>query len=301
MLVLLRSAPYSDGACARASCPFLRSAPRCNPGNGGAQASSLASSEPKHRRAAPNAFGKCDDWTAADAGRGRSDRVLRLRLSDELRPATRGPRRRPVLTVTERPAGRDAVAIQRRFRVSRQRGGQPAGGPGLVAFYTAGRSAFARDGAAVARDAQGSAGGHALARAAGGAGHRHVRPARLHRPTRRSPRRVPPDERRFDARRAQRSRAGPHPRKAALFAPPPARLGDGRRDLVGLSRAELAAELAAIGEQPFRAKQLWHWIYHQGVTDFAPHVLDRPAAAARAGRAFRHRPSGGGASADQRG
>ena len=41
------------------------------------------------------------------------------------------------------------------------------------------------------------------------------------------------------------------------------------KNLVGLSRAELAAELAEIGEKPFRAKQLWHWIYHQGETDFA--------------------------------
>ncbi|MBW4090676.1 MAG: 23S rRNA (adenine(2503)-C(2))-methyltransferase RlmN [Proteobacteria bacterium] len=57
--------------------------------------------------------------------------------------------------------------------------------------------------------------------------------------------------------------------KSALFDPPPAQLPDGRRDLVGLSRAELAAELAAIGEAPFRARQVWHWIYHQGVTDFA--------------------------------
>ncbi|MDQ1080255.1 23S rRNA (adenine(2503)-C(2))-methyltransferase RlmN [Pseudoroseomonas cervicalis] len=57
--------------------------------------------------------------------------------------------------------------------------------------------------------------------------------------------------------------------KAALFAPPPATLADGRRDLVGLSREELVAEMVAIGEKPFRAKQLWHWIYHQGVTDFA--------------------------------
>jgi 23S rRNA (adenine2503-C2)-methyltransferase len=44
---------------------------------------------------------------------------------------------------------------------------------------------------------------------------------------------------------------------------------DGRRDLVGLSREELTAEMAAIGEKPFRAKQLWHWIYHQGQRDFA--------------------------------
>ena len=57
--------------------------------------------------------------------------------------------------------------------------------------------------------------------------------------------------------------------KTARFAPPPAQLADGRRDLVGLTRAELAAELATIGEAPFRAKQLWHWIYHQGATDFA--------------------------------
>ncbi len=42
-----------------------------------------------------------------------------------------------------------------------------------------------------------------------------------------------------------------------------------RRNLVGLSRAELAAEMAALGEKPFRAKQLWHWIYHRGESDFA--------------------------------
>ena len=57
--------------------------------------------------------------------------------------------------------------------------------------------------------------------------------------------------------------------KSAHFAPPSAVLADGRRDLVGLTREELVAELAGIGEQPFRAKQLWHWIYHQGATDFA--------------------------------
>jgi len=56
--------------------------------------------------------------------------------------------------------------------------------------------------------------------------------------------------------------------KAALFDPPTAALPDGRRDLVGMSRPELAAEMAAINEAPFRVKQLWHWIYHQGVTDF---------------------------------
>src|SRR5207245_4386270 len=42
-----------------------------------------------------------------------------------------------------------------------------------------------------------------------------------------------------------------------------------RRDLVGMSRAALAAEMASFGAEPFRARQLWHWIYHRGVTDFA--------------------------------
>src|SRR5437762_9729833 len=42
-----------------------------------------------------------------------------------------------------------------------------------------------------------------------------------------------------------------------------------RRNLVGLSRAELAAEMDDFGAEPFRARQLWHWIYHRGATDFA--------------------------------
>jgi len=42
-----------------------------------------------------------------------------------------------------------------------------------------------------------------------------------------------------------------------------------RRNLVGLGRAALAAEMAEFGAEPFRARQLWHWIYHRGATDFA--------------------------------
>lgn len=56
--------------------------------------------------------------------------------------------------------------------------------------------------------------------------------------------------------------------KTALFAPPTTTLPDGRRDLVGLTREEITQHLTHIGEKPFRTKQLWHWIYHQGVTDF---------------------------------
>jgi 23S rRNA (adenine2503-C2)-methyltransferase len=42
-----------------------------------------------------------------------------------------------------------------------------------------------------------------------------------------------------------------------------------RRNLVGLGREELAAEMAKFGAEPFRARQLWHWIYRRGTTDFA--------------------------------
>ena len=41
-----------------------------------------------------------------------------------------------------------------------------------------------------------------------------------------------------------------------------------RIDLVGLSRAALAAEMAAAGEKPFRAAQLWRWMYRRGARRF---------------------------------
>jgi 23S rRNA (adenine2503-C2)-methyltransferase len=80
--------------------------------------------------------------------------------------------------------------------------------------------------------------------------------------------------------------------KSALFDPPDAGLPDGRRDLVGLNREELAAEVTAIGEAPFRVKQLWHWIYHQGVTDFSRmSSIARPLQAKLAERFVVGRPS----------
>jgi 23S rRNA (adenine2503-C2)-methyltransferase len=48
---------------------------------------------------------------------------------------------------------------------------------------------------------------------------------------------------------------------------------DGRADLLGLSREQIRAELADKGldakQAKLRAKQLFHWIYHRGATDFA--------------------------------
>jgi 23S rRNA (adenine2503-C2)-methyltransferase len=46
-------------------------------------------------------------------------------------------------------------------------------------------------------------------------------------------------------------------------------LASARTNLAGIGRAELAVEMAAFGAEPFRARQLWHWIYHRGTIDFA--------------------------------
>lgn len=47
---------------------------------------------------------------------------------------------------------------------------------------------------------------------------------------------------------------------------------DGRVDLLGLSREQIRAELEGAGldtkQAKLRAKQIFHWLYHRGVTDF---------------------------------
>ncbi|GAB4576196.1 MAG: 23S rRNA (adenine(2503)-C(2))-methyltransferase RlmN [Rhodothalassiaceae bacterium] len=66
--------------------------------------------------------------------------------------------------------------------------------------------------------------------------------------------------------------AGPGPVLPVLA--PRAEDTDPRRDILGLSRDELAFALAEAGvperQARMRAKQIWHWVYHRGVTDFAP-------------------------------
>ncbi len=54
---------------------------------------------------------------------------------------------------------------------------------------------------------------------------------------------------------------------------------EGRRSLIGLDRAELVAALQDEGLEAFRAKQVWHWLYYRGVTDFA--VMSTLAKSAR--------------------
>lgn len=41
-----------------------------------------------------------------------------------------------------------------------------------------------------------------------------------------------------------------------------------KQNLIGLSQQELASLFTALGEKPFRAKQVWNWIYHKGVREF---------------------------------
>ncbi len=77
----------------------------------------------------------------------------------------------------------------------------------------------------------------------------------------------------------------------------PAR-ADGRTAIVGLTRPELIAALVAAGLDPkaakMRASQVWHWVYHRGVTDFdaMANIAKDTRAAPR--RAVRRRAARGG-------
>jgi 23S rRNA (adenine2503-C2)-methyltransferase len=42
-----------------------------------------------------------------------------------------------------------------------------------------------------------------------------------------------------------------------------------KENLVGLTRPELEKILIDSGLAKFRARQIWHWIYHKGKTDFS--------------------------------
>lgn len=62
---------------------------------------------------------------------------------------------------------------------------------------------------------------------------------------------------------------------------------DSRTDLIGLERSALQAALAELDLPKFRANQVWHWIYHRGVTDFeAMTTLAKPLRA-RLAKVFR--------------
>ena len=50
-------------------------------------------------------------------------------------------------------------------------------------------------------------------------------------------------------------------------------MSDTRTNLLGLSRPQMEAFFADLGEKPFRARQIMQWIYRHGVDDF-DHMTD---------------------------
>ncbi len=67
--------------------------------------------------------------------------------------------------------------------------------------------------------------------------------------------------------------AAPGPVTPVVVARKDAEAADPRRDILGLDRDDLLAALVAAGvearEARMRMRQIWHWVYHRGVTDFA--------------------------------
>jgi hypothetical protein len=98
----------------------------------------------------PKALGKFDDWTAATHSEGGQTVCYAFTRATASNPALPG-RGDVVLTVTERPGGRDAVAITAGFTYATNATVAVDIDQTKLDFYTAQRSAFARDGhAAVA-------------------------------------------------------------------------------------------------------------------------------------------------------
>lgn len=119
-----------------------------------AAGSSLAAEKPKPvphtaKPAGPKAVGKFDDWVAATNGEGGQTICYAFTRAQTSAPALPG-RGDVVLTVTHRPGGpRDAIALSAGFAYAPNATVTVAIDQTSTDFYTAQRSAFARDGHAV--------------------------------------------------------------------------------------------------------------------------------------------------------
>jgi hypothetical protein len=112
----------------------------------------------------PKSIGKFDDWTAATVQEAGQTACYAFTPAQSSAPPLPG-RGRVVLTVTERPTGRDAAAIEAGFSYAANVAVTVQVDQTGFEFYTAQRAAFARDGkAAVAAFAKGS---RAIARSPG--------------------------------------------------------------------------------------------------------------------------------------
>lgn len=134
----------------------------------------LAQPKPAPRAdAAPKEIGKFDDWRAATHVEAGQTVCYALTRAKSSAPALAG-RGEVILTVTQRQAQRDAVAISAGFGYAANAAVVVEAGPVSLDFYTAQRSAFARNGAAaVAAFARGS---HTVARSPGPPGPKQAIP-----------------------------------------------------------------------------------------------------------------------------
>ena len=114
--------------------------------------------------AGPKSIGKFDDWTAATHQEGGATVCYAFTRVQSASPAL--PGRGPVLrTVTDRPTGRDTVAIEAGFTFAPNASVTVQVDQTGLEFYTDKRNAFARDGkAAVTAFGKGS---RAIARSPG--------------------------------------------------------------------------------------------------------------------------------------
>ena len=109
---------------------------------------------------APKKLGAFEDWTAATHQEGGATVCYAFTRAKTSVPAVPG-REQVVLTVTQRPTSRDAVAISAGFTFPQGATVTVAADQTGLEFYTAGRNAFARDGrgavAALAKSGQATA------------------------------------------------------------------------------------------------------------------------------------------------
>ena len=112
----------------------------------------------------PRQLGSFRDWTAATHQENGQKICYAFTRASKTEPARQGV----VLTVTHRPAGRDAVALSAGYTYPRNAEVTMAIGQTNLPFYTGGNSAFARDGAAVVAAMRG--GSRAVMRGPGAGG-----------------------------------------------------------------------------------------------------------------------------------
>ncbi len=94
----------------------------------------------------PKALGRYEDWTAATHEESGQTVCYAFTYATNSAPALPG-RQKPVLTVTERPSGRDEVAISAGFTYATGAEVTVQVERMALGFYTSGQSAFAREGA----------------------------------------------------------------------------------------------------------------------------------------------------------